>query len=321
MVILTGGAGFIGSCFLAKLNDEGIKDVLVVDHLGKSGKWKNLVGKDFAGYIHKNAFTLNLSSGLYSPATIDCIVHLGACTVTTENDADYVMDNNLNYSIEIAEFAAANDIRMIYASSAATYGLGDHGYSDSDFDDLRPLNIYGFSKHQFDKWVISEGLDRAFTGFKFFNVFGPNEYHKSDMASMVYKAFHQVKDTGKVRLFESNHPDYEDGEQKRDFIYIKDVVDVIWKVFDDDKISGIFNLGTGKARTWNDLAKAVFNALDQKANIDYIEMPDSLKKQYQNFTQADMNKLLSVIDHDFMDLEESVKDYVVNYLEKDWQYI
>lgn len=321
MVILTGGAGFIGSCFLAKLNDEGIKDVLVVDHLGKSGKWKNLVGKDFTGYMYKNAFTMNLSSGLFSPEEIDCIVHLGACTVTTENDADYVMDNNLNYSVELAEFAAEFDIRMIYASSAATYGLGDHGYSDIEFDDLRPLNIYGFSKHQFDKWVIAEGLERNFAGFKFFNVFGPNEYHKNDMASMVYKSYHQIKDTGKVRLFKSNHPDYEDGEQMRDFIYIKDVVDVLWKVFVNKNINGIFNLGTGKARTWNDLAKAVFNALSQKTNIDYIEMPDTLKKQYQNFTQADMNKLLSKIDHDFMDLEESVKDYVVNYLEKDWQYI
>jgi len=321
MIVLTGGAGFIGSGFLSKLNQKGITDVLVVDHLGQSQKWKNLVGKDYSYFVNKNTFSLNLSAGVYNPKDIDCIIHMGACTLTTEVDADYVMDNNLNYSMEIAQFAYLNKIRFIYASSAATYGNGENGYSDDVYDDLKPLNIYGYSKHQFDKWVLANKYDNYFTGLKFFNVFGPNEYHKSDMASMVYKSYHQIKETGMVRLFKSNHTDYKDGEQMRDFIYVKDVVDVIWKIFEDKDISGIFNLGTGLARTWNDLALSVFMALDKKPNIEYIEMPENLKKQYQNFTQADMNKLLDVVNIDFSSLEDSISDYVINYLENDWQYL
>jgi ADP-L-glycero-D-manno-heptose 6-epimerase len=321
MIILTGGAGFIGSAFLSKLNQEGIKKVLVVDHLGESPKWKNLVGKDYSAFVNKNTFSLNLSSGVYAPRDIECIIHMGACTVTTENDADYVIDNNLNYSMELAQFALLNNVRFIYASSAATYGNGEFGYSDDDYDEMRPLNVYGYSKHQFDKWVLANKLERFFTGLKFFNVFGPNEYHKGDMASMVYKSYNQIKETGKVRLFKSNHPDYKDGEQMRDFIYVKDVVDAMWKIYCDEDICGIYNLGTGKARTWNDLASSVFAALGKKSNIEYIEMPQNLSKQYQNFTQAEMEKLNSVIDIDFTSLEDSISDYVKNYLEKDWQYL
>jgi len=321
MIILTGGAGFIGSAFLSKLNKEGIKKVLVVDHLGKSQKWKNLVGKDYSAFVNKNTFSLNLSSGVYSPRDIECIIHMGACTVTTENDADYVIDNNLNYSMEVAQFAKLNNVRFIYASSAATYGNGEFGYSDGDFDKLQPLNVYGYSKHQFDKWVLANNLDTSFTGLKFFNVFGPNEYHKGDMASMVYKSYNQIKETGKVRLFKSNHPDYEDGEQMRDFIYVKDVVDAMWKIYSDKNVSGIYNLGTGKARTWNDLVSAVFKALGKNPNIEYIDMPQNLMKQYQNFTQAEMNKLHGVIDIDFSSLEDTISDYVINYLENEWQYL
>jgi ADP-L-glycero-D-manno-heptose 6-epimerase len=321
MIILTGGAGFIGSAFLSKLNQEGKKNVLVVDHLGKSPKWKNLVGKDYSAFVNKNTFSLNLSSGVYAPHDIECIIHMGACTVTTENDADYVIDNNLNYSMELAQFALLNNVRFIYASSAATYGNGEFGYSDDDYDDLRPLNVYGYSKHQFDKWVLANDLDKSFTGLKFFNVFGPNEYHKDDMASMVYKSYNQIKDTGKVRLFKSNHPDFKDGEQMRDFIYVKDVVDALWKIYLNKDISGIYNLGTGKARTWNDLASSVFSALGKKKNIEYIEMPQNLLKQYQNFTQAEMDKLHDVIDIDFSSLEDSINDYVNKYLENDWQYL
>jgi ADP-L-glycero-D-manno-heptose 6-epimerase len=321
MIILTGGAGFIGSSFLSKLNKEGITKVLVVDHLGKSSKWKNLVGKNYSAFVNKNTFSLNLSSGLYNPRDIECIIHMGACTSTTEDDADYVIDNNLNYSMEIAQFALLNNIRFIYASSAATYGNGEFGYSDREYDKLRPMNVYGYSKHQFDKWVIANGFDDTFTGLKFFNVFGPNEYHKANMASMVYKSYHQIKETGKVQLFKSNHPDYKDGEQMRDFVYVKDVVEVMWKLFLDKDKAGIFNLGTGKSRTWNDLASSVFKALGKKPNIEYIDMPKNLKKQYQNYTQADMRKLLDVADIKFTSLEDSISDYVNKYLENDWQYL
>ncbi len=290
MLVLTGGAGFIGSCFLKKLNDEGISEIIVVDRLGEGEKWKNLVGKKFARFIHKDNFLEQLFDSSLEE-NIEAIVHIGACSATTERDADYMFENNLNYSIELATYAAENDIRFIYASSAATYGDGSQGYSDEIFEDLRPLNVYGLSKNLFDNWVIDHGLESTFTGLKFFNVFGPNEYHKGEMASMIYKSFLQIENLGKVRLFKSNNPDYKDGEQKRDFIYVKDAIKVLWKMISMKNFSGIYNLGTGKARTWNDLVNSVFQALDKEPNIEYIDMPESLKGQYQNFTQADMGKL------------------------------
>jgi ADP-L-glycero-D-manno-heptose 6-epimerase len=316
MLVLTGGAGFIGSCFLRKLNDEGIKDILVVDNLGTHEKWKNLLGKKFKYYYNKDEFRQKLKQREFA-AGINAIIHFGACSSTTETDAEYLLDNNLAYSIDLAEYADRNHIKFIYASSAATYGDGSLGYSDKNFDGLMPLNCYGFSKQLFDNWVIDSGLDTTFTGIKFFNVFGPNEYHKAGMASMVFKSYKQIKETGKVCLFKSNTSEFADGGQKRDFVYVRDVVEVVWQMFIDNSFSGIYNLGTGKSRSWNDLANAVFASLGIKPDIEYVDMPESIANQYQNYTEADMSKLAeSGLKYKFRTLEESVADYVNSYLEK-----
>jgi ADP-L-glycero-D-manno-heptose 6-epimerase len=318
MLVLTGGAGFIGSCFLKTLNDKGITDILVVDRLGTGDKWRNLLGKQFADIADIHTFRRNLLDGAYGER-IESIVHLGACSTTTERDADYLLDNNYAYSRDLAEYAVFKNIRFIYASSAATYGLGENGYSDTEFENLRPLNMYGYSKHLFDLWVLKNGFEKQFCGIKFFNVFGPNEYSKGDMASMIFKAFHQIQQTGQVKLFKSNSPEYSDGEQKRDFIYVKDACDVMWAMLRDNSINGIYNLGTGRARSWNDLTSAVFKAMDVPAKIEYIEMPESLKAQYQNFTEADMSSLQKTSAFkNFQSLEESVEDYVQNYLMKNF---
>lgn len=316
MIILTGGAGFIGSCLLRKFNDEGISDIIVVDRLGQSGKWRNLLGKKFAQYIHKSDFREKLKNNEFS--NIDSIIHLGACSSTTELNADYLFDNNLNYSIELAEYAAENNIQFIYASSAATYGDGSNGYDDKKFDNLKPMNCYGLTKHLFDEWVIQRRLDKKFTGLKLFNVFGPNEYHKGKMSSMVFKSHKQIQETGKVRLFKSNSPDYSDGGQRRDFIYVKDAVEVIWKIFNKKDYSGIYNLGTGKSHTWNELVDSVFKALEMKPKVEYFDMPEELQEQYQNYTEANMDKFQnSSLNHKFTSLDDSVKDYIINHLKKD----
>lgn len=314
MIVVTGGAGFIGSCFVRKLNDEGIKDILIVDNLSTSEKWKNLRGKKFTDYSHKSNFRNQLLSGDYD-GNIDAVFHFGACSATTERDVDYLMDNNYSYSKDIALYCAEKDIDMIYASSAATYGDGANGYSDKDFDSLLPLNAYGYSKHIFDLWLIENQLVNKFAGIKYFNVFGPNEYHKGDMASMSYKSYNQVVQIGKVRLFRSNDERFGDGEQKRDFIYVKDCVNILWMIYKNPSVRGIFNLGTGQSRTWNDLANSVFMALGLEPKIEFIEMPGSLSKQYQNYTEADVSKLVSALPGvKFTSLEESVADYVQNYL-------
>lgn len=318
MIVLTGGAGFIGSNFLKTLNNKGITDVLVVDHLGSSNKWKNLQGKAFSNFINKSEFRLKLLDGKYE-GKIDAIVHLGACSATTESDADYLFDNNYSYSIDLAEFAIRNNIQFVYASSAATYGNGENGYSDAEFNSLKPLNGYGFSKHLFDQWVLRNGYDKVFVGLKFFNVFGPNEYHKGTMSSMVFKSYNQIVSTGKVQLFRSNTKEYSDGGQMRDFIYVKDACKVMLQFLSNKSITGIFNLGTGKARSWNDLANSVFLALCLEPKIEYIDMPESLINQYQNFTEADMSKINnSFIDFTPTSLEDAVKDYVSNYLSKNY---
>ncbi len=322
MIIVTGGAGFIGSCFLKKLNDNGISDILVVDHLGTGNKWKNLNGKHFEDFVRKDVFRQRLENGYYNNYKIESIIHLGACSATTEPDADYLMDNNYSYSKLIAKFAFERNIRFIYASSAATYGDGSFGYSDFEFDNLKPLNCYGLSKHLFDIWIIRNGFQNKATGIKFFNVFGPNEYHKANMISMVQKSFHQVLETGKVKLFKSYESNYNDGEQKRDFIYVKDVTEVMWKMLNNPEFTGIYNLGTGMALSWNDLANAVFKAMGRIPIIEYIDMPDNLVNQYQYYTQATMNKLMTKLDNfAFTSLEDSVADYVQNYLMKEDKYL
>ena len=320
MIVLTGGAGFIGSCFLKELNDNGISNIIVVDRLGTKNKWKNLRNKKFLRFFHKDDFRSKIQSG-YFKDSIDTIIHFGACSSTTENDADYLFDNNLSYSIELAEYAERFGLDFIYASSAATYGDGSKGYSDDRFEDLLPLNCYGMTKHLFDKWILDHDLQKKFTGLKFFNVFGPNEYHKTDMASMVYKSYFQAKHEGVIRLFKSNSDEFADGEQKRDFIYVKDVNKIIYDILNKNHFSGIFNIGTGKAHTWNELARAVFKALGKKPVIEYIDMPEEISSQYQNFTQAEMQKLKSSsLEPHFSSLEESVDDYISNHLSQNNPY-
>jgi ADP-L-glycero-D-manno-heptose 6-epimerase len=315
MIVVTGGAGFIGSAFVAKLNDEGHEAIIIVDELGRSEKWKNLVKRRYADYIHKDAF-LAMVVGDRVPFPVEAVVHMGACSSTTEQDADYLMENNFHYSCLLADWALEHGVRFVYASSAATYGDGGRGFSDEEKTrELRPINMYGYSKQLFDLRILREGLQDRVAGIKFFNVFGPNEYHKGDMTSVVFKAFHQIRETGKVRLFKSYKPEYVDGGQKRDFVYIKDCVEILWWILNHREANGIFNLGTGQARTWNDLIGAVYAALSLPTAIDYIEMPEALRGQYQYFTEARMDKLRAAgCPVAFRPLEDAVGDYVRGHL-------
>lgn len=318
MIVVTGGAGFIGSVLVHRLNGLGYDDILIVDELLNSDKWKNLQGLKFRDFYHKDEFIKLIMNDMLS-FDIETIFHLGACSSTTENDADFLLRNNYHYSQEIARYSLANNARFIYASSAATYGNGSNGYDDNEekLDQLRPLNMYGYSKHLFDLWMKRMGLLEKFVGLKYFNVYGPNEYHKGDMRSVVHKSYEQILQIGKVRLFKSNCNEYKDGEQMRDFVYVKDAVEMTIYFMDKPNINGLFNIGTGKARTWNDLTKAMFDSLGKTINIEYIEMPEHLKSKYQNFTQANMTKLFSTgYDKSTHSLEEGVKDYVQNYLLK-----
>lgn len=309
-IIVTGGAGFIGSCFLWKLNREGITNIVVVDDLGSSDKWRNLAGKQFLDYMQKDDFLGLLEGGVN--IDVSAIVHLGACSSTTETNAVYFIKNNYEYSKALARWSEANKVKFIYASSAATYGDGEFGYDDSDKTTriLRPLNMYGYSKQLFDLWILNNKLNRTMTGVKFFNVFGPNEYHKGEMMSVVCKKFMDVDRTGRIELFKSYRKDYKDGEQKRDFIYVKDVVDVLAYFLEHPKQSGIFNLGCGTAHSWNELGRAMFTALGKKPCIEYVDMPESLRPKYQYFTRANMDKLRKAgYKARFTPLEEAVKDY------------
>jgi len=316
MIIVTGGAGFIGSAIIAALNKRAVTDILVVDRLGSDQKWKNLVNLSFADYLDKEDFLEAALEGKLS-SSIKTIFHLGACSSTTETDVSFLMENNYLYTKLLAQWATSNNTRFIYASSAATYGDGSQGFADNEdkIETLRPLNAYGYSKQLFDLWAKRKGLLNKIVGLKYFNVFGPNEYHKADMRSFVLKAFEQINATGKVRLFKSHRPDYKDGEQKRDFLYVKDAVDMTLFFLDYPKNAGLFNIGSGTARSWNDLAKAVFAAMGKEPNIEYIDMPESIRNQYQYFTQADITKLRTAgYDKPITALEEAAKDYVQNYL-------
>jgi ADP-L-glycero-D-manno-heptose 6-epimerase len=319
MIIVTGGAGFIGSALITALNKRQITDILVVDELGTDQKWKNLRNLSFVDYVEKDDFLeMVIEDKLNS--SIDAVFHLGACSDTTETNASYLIKNNYEYSKLLAQWATADNIRFIYASSAATYGDGSAGFSDDQekIEILSPLNMYGYSKHLFDLWARRAGLLKKIAGLKYFNVFGPNEYHKADMRSFCIKAFEQITSTGKVRLFKSYKPEYADGEQLRDFIYVKDAVDMTLFFYDEPQLSGLFNIGTGKARTWNDLVKAVFDAMDKKPIIEYIEMPESIRNQYQYLTEADITKLRKAgYNKQTTPLEDAIKDYVQSYLQTD----
>lgn len=313
MIVVTGAAGFIGSCLVAQLNSRSRHDLILVDHLsGKDDpKQKNLADKRYHRYYDKAEYLKLIKADRFD-FDVECILHMGACSSTTLTDVDYFEKNNFQYSCAVAQWAIKNNARLIYASSAATYGDGAWGYSDdtSLTPRLKPLNLYGQSKQKFDQWVLNQGLQGKMTGLKFFNVFGPNEYHKGDMRSVVSKAYERVVTEGKMSLFKSYNPKYKDGEQMRDFIYIKNAVDVVMFFLDNPSVNGIFNLGTGRARTWNDLAYALFRAVGRGVNIEYIDMPEALRGCYQYFTQADMGKLRKAgYTQAFTSLEDAVKDY------------
>jgi len=319
MIVVTGGAGFIGSAVVWKLNRMGVDNIVVVDELGKDEKWKNLNGLKFEDFLHKNDF-MGLVLQRKVPFKVSSIIHLGACSSTTEKDADYLIDNNFHYSLELAKFSLTNGVRFIYASSAATYGSGEEGYNDdeSKFDRLRPLNMYGYSKHLFDLWIRRNAMTDKVVGLKYFNVYGPNEYHKGDMRSVVHKAFEQIRDKGRVSLFKSYKPEYKDGEQKRDFIYVKDAVDMTLFFLEHEDKNGIFNIGTGHAQTWIDLVTALFKSLNKPVNIEYVDMPEDIREKYQYFTEANLDKLRNAgYDKPIMNVEAGVTDYVKNYLLKE----
>lgn len=324
MIVVTGAAGFIGSCLIRKLNDEGYKDIVAVDDFSRSDKNKNLEGKFFSKEVHRDIFPGWLRE---NHRFVQFVFHIGARTDTTEFDKKIFDKLNLNFSKNIWNICVEYGLPLVYASSAATYGGGEFGYDDSHdaIEKLKPLNPYGESKNEFDKWVIknakSEMLNSKqipfWCGLKFFNVYGPNEYHKGRMASVVFHAFNQIQETGKIKLFRSHNPKYKDGEQLRDFIYVKDVTDVLhWLMINrNPKHSGIYNLGSGKAKTFLDLANAVFSALGKKSQIEFIDTPEDIRSKYQYFTEAKMEKLKSIgYEKNFTSLEDGLNDYVKNYL-------
>jgi len=311
IIIITGAAGFIGSVLLKYLNNKGIKEIVCVDHL-IGEKWKNLYGKKFIDYIEKDEF-LKLIQDNKLPENIKTIIHLGACTSTIEKNTNYMIRNNFLYTKTLAEYCFLKDIYLIYASSAATYGNGENGFSDEEekIFSLRPLNIYGFSKHLFDIMVVSNSNWRGkFCGLKFFNVYGPNEYHKGEMRSVINKMYYQIKKEGKVYLFKSYREDYKDGQQKRDFIYVKNVASVIY-FFLENRKTGIYNVGTGKAESFNKVAEVLFSLMGKEKKIEYVEMPLSIRKNYQYFTQADISKLRKAgYKEKFHSIKEGISDYI-----------
>jgi len=317
-IVVTGGAGFIGSNVVKSLNELGEDKIFIVDNLDKSEKWKNLVTLNFEDYIHKDIFLDEIKKGSFD-GSVKAIIHLGARSSTTEQDVDFLMKNNYEYTKELAKWSIKNNVRFIYASSAATYGDGSKGFSDAHetIPKLKPLNAYGFSKQIFDLWALKNKILDKIVGLKYFNVYGPGEYHKGDMRSMVLKAYEQIKRDGKIRLFKSYKPEYKDGEQLRDFIYVKDAVDMTLFFLEKPELNGIFNIGTGQPRSWNDLARAVFSSLKIELNIEYIDMPEEIKDKYQYFTKAEMKKIKDAgYEKPLTSLEEAVKDYILNYLEK-----
>lgn len=317
-IIVTGGAGFIGSCIVSALNEKGIKDIVIVDNVAETDKWLNMRNKSYLCYVHKYDFIDKLNQNAYGD--VRAIIHMGAQSSTTERDFDYLYNNNFEYTKSLWNYCAEKQIPFIYASSAATYGDGEKGFDDKmDIDELLPLNGYGYSKQLFDQWVKHQAtvFPSQYVGLKFFNVYGPNEYFKGSMASMVFHGYHQIINTGKIRLFKSCNPEYKDGEQLRDFVYVKDICKVILWLLDNQNVSGLYNVGTGEANSFRALAEATFKALGMEPNIEYIDMPEHLKEKYQYYTQADMNKLISAgYGLPFFTLEEGVNDYVCNYLHK-----
>jgi ADP-L-glycero-D-manno-heptose 6-epimerase len=321
MIVVTGAAGFIGSCLVSRLNEAGYKDIVVVDDFSKKEKSRNLEGKIILAKVGRKDFIKWLSD---FGKEVDFIYHIGARTDTTEFDKAIFDELNVNFSIDVWKACVKFNIPLVYASSAATYGLGEFGYKD-DHDTisrLKPLNPYGDSKNDFDKWVLKQNAFPPFwAGLKFFNVYGPNEYHKGRMASVIMHAFNQIKETGGMKLFRSHNPNYTDGGQLRDFVYVKDVVEVCLFLMEKTPSSGIYNLGSGVARTFLDLAKNTFLNLGKEENITFVDTPIDIRDKYQYFTEADMSKLIQAgYDKKFHSLEEGVSDYVTNYLRHNEYY-
>lgn len=322
MIIVTGGAGLIGSAVVQGLNELGREDILVVDHLGKSDKWRNLSPLRFMDYLEKDIFERMLDDGLLTHRlpggrSLDAVIHLGACSATTEPDATYLIRNNFEYSRKLALTALAADARFIYASSAATYGDGKNGFVDdeSQLALLRPMNMYGYSKQLFDLWALRQGLLDKIVGIKYFNVYGPNEQHKGEMRSLVLKAYEQIGATGALRLFKSHRPEYGDGEQLRDFVYVKDAAAMTLHFLSNKSAGGIFNVGGGTTVSWNRLARAVFSAMERPVSIEYIDMPESIRNTYQYLTCAETSKIRAAgYSEPVTPVEEAVADYIRNYL-------
>jgi len=316
-IIVTGAAGFIGRNVVAELNRRGYDNLLLVDHLGSDEKWSNLVNLHFENLVSPERFLSMVETEQLTKA--QACIHLGACSATTEKDADFLLENNYRYTRTLCEWCLKQGTRFVYASSAATYGDGQLGYSDEDAmtPQLKPLNMYGYSKHLFDLWALKNGLMDRIVGLKYFNVYGPFEDHKGGMRSLVQKAYHQIQESGYIELFQSHRPDYEDGEQMRDFIYVRDAVDVTLHFALESTMGGLLNCGTGIARTWVHLAQALFAAMERMPDIRFIPMPEILQGKYQYFTQADDAKLRRAgYAKTFTSLEDGVKDYVHSHLSK-----
>jgi len=315
MIIVTGAAGFIGSCLVSKLNDLGQTNLVLVDDFSNAEKNKNLLGKQFSVQVERNIFVDWFKE---NASSVSAVYHIGARTDTTEFDVAIFDELNLNYSKDLWRICAKYKIPFVYASSAATYGMGEFGFVDSHevVEKLVPLNPYGDSKNDFDKWALKQETRPPFwAGFKFFNVYGPNEFHKSRMASVIFHAVKQINETGGMRLFRSHNPEYKDGEQLRDFVYVKDVVEVLTFMMREKKENGLYNLGSGKAMSFKALVNATFKALGKESAISYIDTPEDIRDKYQYYTQANMKKLiLAGYSKSFTDLESGVKDYVQHYL-------
>jgi ADP-L-glycero-D-manno-heptose 6-epimerase len=316
-ILVTGGAGFIGSALIWALNNLGIENILVADQLSKDEKWLNLAPLKFDDYIAAETLLKEAEADKDTLKEIAWVFHLGACSSTTERDVGYLMENNYLYTAILCDWALRGNARFVYASSAATYGDGSVGMKDdeSSIQLLRPLNAYGYSKQLFDLRALKHGLLQKIVGLKYFNVYGPNEWHKGEMRSLVNKAFAQVRETGKIRLFKSYKPEFKDGQQMRDFLYVKDAVEMTLHLATTPEANGLFNIGSGQARTWIDLANAVFAALELPAHIEFIEMPETIREKYQYYTQASIEKLRATgYEGPQFTLEGAVKDYVQNYL-------
>ncbi|HYJ38430.1 MAG TPA: ADP-glyceromanno-heptose 6-epimerase [Chitinophagaceae bacterium] len=322
-IVVTGAAGFIGSCLVEFLNEKGFNNLLLVDDFSREDKKPNLSDKKYLNKIEREEF---FEWQYKHKPKVDFIFHIGARTDTTEFNYAVHQHLNVEYSEKLWDYCTIQNIPLVYASSAATYGAGEFGYNDEHdiCQKLKPLNPYGISKNEFDKWVLHQGVHNHppfWAGLKFFNVYGPNEYHKGRMASVIFHSFKQVKDSGVVRLFKSHRPDFKDGQQLRDFIYVKDVVKVCFWLMEQQPRSAIYNLGTGTARTFHDLAKATYAGMDLDPSIQYIDMPEDIRDKYQYFTEANMKKLRDAgYKDEFYSLEKGVEDYVRNYLTKDTYY-